>query len=276
MELTNELFERGKNQKEICSIIDDDYVLLKKSMPCTDDKLQDYIDLLKKAKDEGVNIATIVDYKLIDGTTSTFGDKSYTVGVFLEERAKGTQMPEFTRPINSTADMWAYQTTVNDYITELEKRAKADQSVYDKYLEDYLKLNDLGIIPDPKPLNVFFDENKGYSIIDVIDLKQNNNQYFVSYILMGAFGYGIPLTYQLSNSYYSFTTKTRYKKYEEACKLIFEKVTKAAKKHGIEDEYIRNDLKRMNDNCFANILVIDDNKLNIFIENFDFKNSKER
>ncbi|MBR5662286.1 MAG: hypothetical protein IKX00_01380 [Bacilli bacterium] len=276
MKLTNELFERGKNQKEICSIIDDEYVLLKKLMPCTDDKLQDYIDLIKKAKEEGVNIAQIVDYKLIDETTCTFGDKSYTTGVFLEERAKGSQMPEFKIPIKSTTDLWAYQTTVNDYITELEKRASADQSIYDKYLEDFLKLNDMGIIPDPKPLNVFFDENKGYSIIDVIDSKQNNNQYFVSYILMGVFGYGIPHTYQLSNSYYSFTTKSRYKKYEEACKTIFEKVTKAAKKYQIEEEYIKNDLKRMNDNCFANTLVIDDKDLNIFIENFDLKNNKNR
>ena len=32
----------------------------------------------------------------------------------------------------------------------------------------------------------------------------------------------------------------------------------------------------MNDNCFANTLVIDDKDLNIFIENFDLKNNKNR
>ena len=247
-------------------------------MPCTDADLEKYINLIKKAKNEGVNIATVIDYKLIDGTTQTFqnGKTSYTTGVFLEERAKGNQMPEYHGPAKSSNDLWNYCKVVKEYIDELEKKASVDQSIYDKFLQDYLRLNELSITPDPKPSNFFFDEKEGYTIIDVIDIKNNTNEFLVRYIFSGVFGYGLPVIYLSNENYYSFINTSLYKRYEEACRLVFEKVINSAKKYGIETKYLIEDLKNTSDKCFANTLIVRDSNLNIFIENYDFESKKER
>ena len=208
MVLTDELFERGKNQKEKCTIINDDYVLLKKKMPCTDEELQTYINNIRKAKDSGINICSIVDYRLIDGTTSKYTtqgkDISYTAGVFIEDRAKGTTNDGLT---------------CEEYISDLEKRASADQIIYDKFVQDYVGIFNFDLTPDPKPTNFFFDEKEGFSIIDVIDVKNTSNQYLARYIITAAFGYGIPV-FKPGN----ILTESMYARYCKAKEEIFHKV----------------------------------------------------
>ena len=89
MTLTDKLFDIGVNSNQICTILDDDYVLVTKSTPISDDRLDEYIDNIRKAKDSGINIASILDYRLIPDTTNCYGSTCYSKGVFLEERAKG-------------------------------------------------------------------------------------------------------------------------------------------------------------------------------------------
>ena len=96
MKLTDELFERGKSQKQICDVIDDNYVLLHKTMPCSDQELESYINGMKQAKKDGINLSCVTDYKLIPETTHTFGNVAFTKGVFIEERAKGITSPDST------------------------------------------------------------------------------------------------------------------------------------------------------------------------------------
>lgn len=66
MVLTDELFEKGKREIPVrgCLPIDENYVLIKKSMPCTDAELDGYIENIKKAHEAGINTPRILDYRL--------------------------------------------------------------------------------------------------------------------------------------------------------------------------------------------------------------------
>lgn len=195
MKLTDELYEIGKNSKDMCIYIDDDYVLLKKKMPIEDNKLDKYIALINKAHEHGVNIASILDYRLIDGTT-THGD--YTTGVFLEERAKGLSSRKMSVMYLKTKENYdfnditkEYLNEIETYLNELEEKNKGSQEVYNKLVKDCLELNNYGLTVDPKPLNFFYDNDKGYTIIDTItsDKKEKDNIYFPRYIFSIVFGY---------------------------------------------------------------------------------------
>lgn len=282
MELTNELFERGKNQKEICSIVDDNYVLLSKSMPCTDADLESYISRLTQLKNSGVNIATIVDYKLIENTTHSFDTKdgkiSYTKGVFLEERAKGINLSSKTFTIKTKEDMNDYLEAVESYLNEIEKRARADQSVYDKLLEDYLKINSVNLTPDPKPLNFFFDENIGYTFIDVIDNQMKSNLYLVRYLCMAAFGFGLPTIHSFDENfeYRRILTESMLERYNEYRGAILYKILAAAAKYNIEQEFVKPDLENEEERLAPKAVVIKDEELDYVVTNYNYNNGKAR
>lgn len=204
MKLNNEMYELSRSSVKICTIYDDNYVLLNKTMPVTDDKLSWYIETIKRLKENGVNIATIVDYRLIPGTTNNYrnGKIQYTRGVFLEDRAKGVSHNSESVYLNLKQDydfndvIQNYLKLMISYVEELELRAKASQEVYDKLLSDCQLIVKAGLDVDPKPFNFFFDSNIGYTIIDVTDAPEKNNElsqkYFPSYMFSMVFGYGKP------------------------------------------------------------------------------------
>ena len=94
MKLNNELFELGKSSKEIFTPIDEKYGLVTKSMPVVDEDLSKYIKDIKDCNEAGINVARILDYRLIEGTTKSFYEEQfvYTKGVFLEDRAPGNTL----------------------------------------------------------------------------------------------------------------------------------------------------------------------------------------
>lgn len=274
MKLTDELFEKGKHQDCICTIIDDDYVLLKKTMPCTDDYLNTYISNINKAKESGINIAGIVDYKFIDGTTETYGEsgntRSYTTGVFIEDRAKGSLCPEFKKEIQSSDDLKEYINTCNQYLIELEKRANADQKIFDKLVLDYYNIYKFDLCVDPKPLNFYFDEKKGFTIIDVIDVPFRTNEFFASHICGAVFGYGVPHSYQLGE-YTSVLSQSQFNKYNELYEVIISKIEQAILNLNLVDEYTYKDLEQSKQlfsikNKYTN--VIPDDQLEDYINSF--------
>lgn len=279
MRLTEELFERGKKQKEICSIIDDNYVLLSKTMPCTDADLGDYITTLRKLKADGVNIATVVDFKLIDNTRVEFrnGEISYTKGVFIEERAKGTNFDIDTFTIHTKDDMLAYLEATENYLEEIEKRADASQATYDKLLDDYLKINASGMTADPKPLNFFFDEKEGYTFIDLINTEMNTNQFLVRYLSNACLGFGLPIIYNLNvDNNYRLLSESMYNRYNEALGKIFRMILTSVKKYDIEREYVEPDLEFSEKNLDAKAIIVKDKELDEIINNFNYDNVSTR
>lgn len=271
MVLTDELFEKGKRELSVrdCLPIDENYVLLKKSMPCTDAELDKYIENIRKAHDSGINTPRILDYRFIEGTTSTYnkddGTISYTVGVFLEERAKGVCISSTSHSLKSNEDYFSFLDSVQNYIDELEKRANASQDMYDKLVSDYIGLSNYNICPDPKPTNFFFDPKQGYSIIDVIDQKQIGFKYIPQYILIVILGYGLPHIFDSSYNDMSFLTQSLFDRYNAAKELVLEKAMIALKKMQIPEEQINEEFneRKRNYEFYGN--VIPDDKVEEYI-----------
>lgn len=273
MKLTNEMIDLAIKSNKKCTYLNEDYVLLYKSMPVEDNKLNDYINALNKLKDKGVNISNVLDYKLIEGQTHSFSNGlSYTKGVFLESRAKGKCIGvknDIDLKTNEEYDFIdvsnSYLKVLNDYLYELEKRSKASQSVYDKLVSDYISFNEYGLEPDPKPLNFFFDKDLGYTIIDVIPSNaQVVDKKNLGYVLcLVIFGYGLP---KLSINYNNlFVIPSIYKeRLNNVIEVIEEKLIESLLKNGISKNYIMDSLSnymsRFND------IKSSDINLNIVIE----------
>lgn len=271
MVLTDELFEKGKRELSVrdCLPIDENYVLLKKSMPCTDAELNEYIGNIRKAHDSGINTPRILDYRFIEGATSTYnkddGTISYTVGVFLEERAKGVCISSTSHSLNSNEDYFSFLDSVHNYIDELEKRTNASQDIYDKLVSDYIGLSNFNLCPDPKPTNFFFDPKQGYSIIDVIDQKQIGFKYIPQYILTVILGYGLPHIFDGSYTDMSFLTQSLLDRYNAAKELVLEKAMIALKKMQISDEQINEEFNERKRNYEFYGDVIPDDKVEEYI-----------
>ena len=239
MKLNDELFEIGKNSIGTCKIIDNDYVLVTKKMPVSDELLEDYVNSIREAKEDGINICKIEDYKLLPETTSHFNNgTSFSKGVFIEERAKGNSLnfePFYISEEDKIEIVKNYMNSIDFYISEIEKRSEASEYVYDKLVSDVLSLSKYGLEIDPKPLNFFFNEKTGYTIIDVIPItKLGKNEFIPQYIKSIVFGYGIPHLY-LENNDISMMPKPLYDRYNNAKKILCAKIEMAMLKHDFKE-----------------------------------------
>lgn len=249
MVLTDELYKIGENSKGICTILNDDYVLVSKSMPITDDKLDIYVENINNAKMDGINIATILDYRLIPDTTCCYGDNNYcySKGVFLEERAQGVSNDKkiFWLSLNSEYDfrevVHNYFRRLDEYITELENRASVPISYYEKFFEDCLNLNKYDLQIDPKPLNFFFDKNVGYTIIDVVQAQGKVDTVpdgFAECFFDIVFGFGrTDLYVDLENM--SYLTEEYLERLSNVSKRLEAMLVKVLRKHGVKEEKIK-------------------------------------
>ncbi len=249
MKLTDELFERGKNSKQICTIVDDEYVLLTKAMPVTDDKLDAYIENLKKAKEAGINIACVEDYRLINEKQLILNDgSSYTRGVFLETRAKGSTLNgrtlfsvEDNSSVSEVVDGYIKESII--YLEELEKRAEGSSEFYDKLVSDYIKMKKYGLTVDPKPLNYYYDEEEGFTLIDPISYSEGDEEeYLPSYIIEAVYGYGRPVLY--IEDYKAGLPEELVPRYMRVYNELNSKIIMALKKNMVKEEYIDNAFER--------------------------------
>lgn len=248
MLLTDDLFDVGVKSKQICTIINDDYVLVSKSSPIPDDKLEKYVDNVRKAKASGINIASILDYRLIPGTTNCYGkDLCYTKTVFLEERAKGVSNDKKIYWLSSNSDydisivVEHYLEKVKQYIEELENRASVPISFYEKFIEDCIKLHEFNLQIDPKPLNFFFDKNIGYTIIDVVDYNGEVNVLpngFAECLFEIVFGFGrTDLFVELKNV--SYLPEEYYDRLYNVSKKLEAMLVKVLRKYNVEEDIIK-------------------------------------
>lgn len=250
MILSDELFDIGVNSEQICTIVDDEYVLVSKSTPICDDKLDEYIDNIRKAKDSGINIASILDYRLIPGTTNCYGDDNkicYTKTVFLEERAKGVSNDKKIFWLSSNADydinvvVEHYLERVKQYIEELENRANAPISYYEKFIEDCINLHKFGLQIDPRPLNFFFDKNIGYTIIDVIGYNGDVNLLpngFAECLFEIVFGFGRTDLYVDLNNV-SYLPEEYYNRLYDVSKRLEAMLVKILRKYNVNEDIIK-------------------------------------
>ena len=283
MKLTEELFQRGKKQKEICSIIDDNYVLLHKTIPCSYRELNGYLENMNNAKANGINISCVTDYKLIPESTHTFGNISYSSGVFIEEKAKGITPQDstctFLRPnIEYNYDEVAneYYKKLNEYVELLEYQANADQEIFDKLVHDVLEIKKYNLSIDPKPLNFFYEKDIGYTLIDPIPYGSHMEKempYYPTYILSAIFGYGCP--YISGNDSKRLITMDLLIRLNNASNILINKATIALKKYNFSDEDINQAINRTTHQISAYIETIDINDLSYCIQEIH-NNQKEK
>ena len=218
-------------------------------MPCTDERLDDYINKINKLENSGVNISNIIDYKLVRPKNVLNGN-SFTKGVFLEKKAKGNCIADIKNinicesdNIEEIIDI--YLNNIDNYLNELEIRSNAGINVFDKLIDDYLSVFKIGLSPDPKPLNFFYDEKEGFTIIDLIDVESKSlegelkNLARMIYIII--FGYGIPkLIYKYNNL--NIIPKEVLDKFNSILYIIEDKLITSLVNVGIDKEIIINSI----------------------------------
>ncbi len=240
MKLNDELYELGKNNIGICKVIDNDYVLITKKMPVPDKMLDSYILAINNARDAGINVCEISDYKLIEENSYAFdNERVYSNGVFIERRAKGNSFNFTHFELNNAEEKEVIKGYINSleyYIDEIEKRSEASEKVYDKLIEDVFKLQDFGLEIDPKPLNFFYSKEEGYSIIDVIPVtKVSKREFFPQNIKSIVFGYEVPRLY-LDYNDISMMPLPLYDRYEKAKNILLAKIETSLLRHGFKEE----------------------------------------
>ena len=253
--MEDRLFELGKQSKQICTRLNDDYCLVTKTMPSEDEQLEDYINNIRRAREAGINIAEIIDYRLMPETTQTFaqGKLHFTKGVFLERLAKGESndygfmVIKTAKDNDITEQVNTYIAALIRYVQRLTDRANMSQKQFNKFVDDCLKLEDYGITIDPKPLNFFFDKEEGVTIIDPIPFSKDerliDNEHFPSYILVALYGYGRPTLYINDTDYSVITPELKARLITAYAEIDF-KVSAALRKAGINAEIVRKNLNK--------------------------------
>ena len=267
MQLTDKLFEDYKNGNEKYVDLGKGYVMLCKSMPVEDQRLDWFIEAINKAKEEGIKVTGIYDYRLITSAIDSYsnGGITYSKGLFIEDKAKGTSI---TYKIFSPKEGFTTEEFLNleeEYVSELERRAKADDSIFDKLVSDYKMLGTYGLTPDSKPTNFFFSE-EGFTIVDVITKsKANEEPYLPNYIFGAVFGYGLPFINDPSKKKNDILTEELKERYENVYVMLTEKVVKALKKNEVKEEYIDKELTKREKARKGGIKVLEGEELNTYI-----------
>lgn len=256
--LTEDIIKRVVHSNEKCTYLNDDYVILYKTMEVSDDKLSDYLEKIRRAQTSDINIPKVVDYKLLD---ESVGNASK--GIFIEERAKGNNLNirgiilRDNQEYDFRTIIGIYLEKVENYLEELEKRAFAPQEFYNKFLEDFINLYQFGLKPDPNSLNYFFDPTIGYTIIDPYpnESKMFNDKELFKYIINDIYGVSRPSILikkdQIEGFYY--LTEDLKARLDSASALLNRKIYQAFKKFDYSDEYI--------------LTGFENNKMRFFTEN---------
>ena len=242
MQLTDEMVELAIKNNRKCLLYDDNYVLLYKAFPVQDKEVEDYIKSVKELKEEGVNTPLILDYHVVKN--SEFG---YSKVVILEERAKGTNLNSKDIYISLKQDNTDFNKISNEYlealdfyINELENRASAKDDFYDKFLSDYMIINNKGLQVDPKPLNFYFERITGFIFIDINGKGNNDLQYLPRYFLGAILGYGLPYL-TIHNTCCMYIDNNRLNRLKKAYESIIAKTIISLEKYGYQKDNIIKD-----------------------------------
>lgn len=240
--LTKEMIELAINNNKKCIVYDDKYVLLFKAFSVKDEELEDYIKNIKLLQEKGINTPLILDYYQVN--KSKYGYSKY---VILEERAKGTNLDATSNyislkqsDINFTEISDNYLKELDFYLNEIENRASASINMYEKFINDYLNIVNNNMQIDPKPLNFYFDKEKGFTFIDINGNGNNDLQYLPRYFLGAVLGYGLPHL-SVESDYCMYIDNDRLARLKESYNTIITKVAVTLIKHGYDKDRILKD-----------------------------------
>jgi len=150
--------------------------------------------LIEKYIAEGIQIAPILEYQVDpNARISNYGKdedtRSYQDGWTLQQRAVGSEIhkswhrkTDISSLENIDNQFTDYLSSLNDYLTTLKKFANIPQEQLDRFIYGYLALTSRAeLMVDPsKPTNFFYDEQAGFTFIDLNMQKKNVNKEYLS------------------------------------------------------------------------------------------------
>lgn len=153
---------RGESKK--CFIIDN-YALLKGNFVYTQERMETLIRVGRELKEKGINLVRVLAYKVIDG------DKPY----ILQEKAKGEALHNKVKREDVAGERLSIEQ--QKHLERLQSLAEERQEIYDKFLSDWLAIQEAGIRVDASnPDNFFYEKGEGISFIDLDGLIDSKNK----------------------------------------------------------------------------------------------------
>lgn len=251
MKLTDKLYKIGceRYTKKSCIFLDDSHTMLVERAIVSDDKISDYVRRINEAKKYGINISTIIDYRLIPNSSymDESGNRNHSVGVFLVDRAQGSNMElkyfdlDYISFEDISNEVRKYINCSVAYIEELERRANASQSIFDKLVFDCLELNRFGLEIDPKPSNYYFDDSNGFTITNIRNKSEDRHlrfcKSFVAYIHYIIYGYAKPFI-NVGSEIYHKLPKEFVDRLVTVYNILDEKIKIALSNNGVDKSII--------------------------------------
>ena len=162
---------RGGNAK---AVIGNDFVILQKSIETSAEYSENLINKLNEARQLGINVAPVLErvFSTLPENFNSFVNDLYTPGYEVQTRASGKDIH-----INQRA---AGAKDLNKALEENRIILSAADEQLIKFINDYIKLDNLGIEVDPNPFNFLYDAEKGFSFID-LSLKKVDKEAKTTY-----------------------------------------------------------------------------------------------
>lgn len=153
---------RGENKK--CFIIDN-YALLRSSYVYSQERMETLIRVGRELKEKGINLVRVLAYKIIEGD----------VPYILQEKARGEALHNKVKREDVTGDRLPIEQ--QKHLERLQSLAEERQEIYDKFLSDWLAIQEAGIrIDASNPDNFFYEKGEGISFIDLDGLIDTENK----------------------------------------------------------------------------------------------------
>jgi hypothetical protein len=218
-------------------ILDKEHMIVRRILDIDEEQLLDYIELLNKAKEQGVNIINVVDFQILN--IKKKGKSNLVNGIYVLNRSLGTTYPN-TRRIkvnifdNVIKKCNEYFKQNRLYLEELENRSNAPQEQYDKLVNDIIKLHLLGI----KQSNTLYNIKEGFTISDgIYPIEDNTYHSITNEVIDAIMGKGRP--YMIVNDCFIECLPEHYSfRYNILYETIIPKIIKAFIKNGIHPDYI--------------------------------------
>ncbi len=141
----------------------DDYVLLAGGFK--EDEIKKVILITNVLKDKGIAVVPTLEYKIVYPPN----ELGYARGYILQPRAKGTEI------YNSEMSEEEYEKRLRDI-------ANMDIKKIDRFVSDWLAIENAGLIIDPSKTTNFFYSEEGISFID-LNVKESKNEPLKVYFL---------------------------------------------------------------------------------------------
>lgn len=137
-------------------------------------RINDDMKLIDKLKSSGINVFEIRAYSLDeDEFVDYIDEEEYQDGWIVEQRAKGHHIHEPSEVIligNSDEVAQGYSDyfkALRKYASNMAEYANASQKHFDKFIRDYLTIEQTPLIVEPKVTNFYYDKEDGFSFVNL-------------------------------------------------------------------------------------------------------------